>query len=196
MKGLGLAAALALVLVAAGAEGEEMARKGYERPPYRVESVDEGVELRRYEGRLVAEVAVEGDRTSAIGQGFRVLAGYIFGGNAGGEKIAMTVPVTQTPDAAGRWTVRFMMPTGALPATLPRPDDARIRLVTLPPERQAVVIFSGLPRTADLEARAERLRGWIAAKGLRVAAGPHFQFYDSPMTLPWNRRNEVSFTVE
>ena len=82
------------------------------------------------------------------------------------------------------------------PAILPRPDDARIRLVTLPPERQAVVIFSGLPRTADLEARAERLRGWIAAKGLRVAAGPHFQFYDSPMTLPWNRRNEVSFTIE
>ena len=186
--------AVALALSAGRAGGEEMTRKGYEMPPYRVEALEGGVELRRYDARLVAEVEVEGDRS--IGRGFRVLAGYIFGGNAGGEKIAMTVPVTQTPDDAGRWTVRFIMPSDKVAEALPKPDDARIRFVTLPPERQAVVSFSGLPRTADLEERAEGLRQWIAAKGLRVTAGPHFQFYDSPMTLPWNRRNEVSFTVE
>ncbi|MBC2834541.1 heme-binding protein [Gemmobacter straminiformis] len=175
---------------------EEHRHKGYEMPPYTVESVTDGVELRRYGAHVVAEVTVEGDRSAAIGRGFRALAGYIFGGNAEGEKIAMTVPVEQTPAAAGGWTVRFTMPAAYGVDDLPRPRDARVRLVQVAPDRQAVVTFTGLPVTADLETRAAKLRDWIAARGMTITAGPHFQFYDAPMTLPWKRRNEVAFTVE
>jgi hypothetical protein len=35
----------------------------------------------------------------------------------------------------------------------------------------------------------------MAANGLTPAAGPHFAFYDSPMTLPRRRRNEVAVTL-
>jgi hypothetical protein len=45
---------------------------------------------------LLAEVEVAGEREKAINQGFRILAGYIFGGNTVKQKIAMTTPVTQT----------------------------------------------------------------------------------------------------
>jgi hypothetical protein len=35
----------------------------------------------------------------------------------------------------------------------------------------------------------------MAANGLTPAAGPHFAFYNSPMTLPRRRRNEVAVTL-
>lgn len=188
---------LGLWLVIAGtAMADEQMHKGYEMPPYTVESVEDGVELRRYGPHVVAEVTVTGDRSTAISRGFRALAGYIFGGNADGEKIAMTVPVAQTPTGGDGWTVQFTMPGAYSVETLPAPRNPAVKLRQAAGDRQAVVVFSGLPQTADLEARAAKLRDWIAGKGLTVTAGPHYQFYDAPLTLPWRRRNEVSFSVE
>jgi SOUL heme-binding protein len=190
-----LAAILGLLMVVNMADAQS--HKGYEMPPYTMQQADGDVELRQYGTHTVAEVTVAGDRDSAIGTGFRVLAGYIFGGNAGGQKIAMTVPVAQSPAAAeGQWTVRFMMPAAFDAATLPAPDDARIRFVTVPPERQVALQFSGLRGSAVLTAKTTALRAWAETAGLKITAGPHFYFYDGPMTLPWNRRNEVAFTVQ
>jgi hypothetical protein len=169
--------------------------KGYEMPPHVVERAEGARELRRYGPHLVAEVTVAGDRSTAIGRGFSALAGYIFGGNATGARVAMTVPVAQTAAGEGRWTVRFMMPAAYSRSSLPAPRDPAIRLVEVPASLQVVERFSGLPRSADMEARAAALQGWAEAQGLRVLQGPHYYFYDAPMTLPWNRRNEVAFTV-
>ncbi len=188
---------LGLWLVMAGtAMADVQTHKGYEMPPYTVESVADGVELRRYGPHVVAEVTVTGDRSTAIGRGFRALAGYIFGGNADGEKIAMTVPVAQTPTGGDRWTVQFTMPGAYSVETLPAPRNPAVKLRQVAGDRQAVVVFSGLPQTADLDARAAKLRGWIGAQGLTITTGPHYQFYDAPLTLPWRRRNEVSFSVK
>lgn len=196
--GLLLAALAGGTVLGGGAvQAEGQTHKGYEMPPYRVERVEDGQELRAYGPHLVAEVTVRGDRSTAVGRGFSVLAGYIFGGNQGGEKLAMTVPVAQTPETGegDLWVVRFMMPRDQTLDSLPRPSDDRIRLVALPGDRQVVTVFSGLPDTADLAARAEALRAWAEGAGLTVLAGPHYYFYDGPMTLPWNRRNEVAFTI-
>jgi hypothetical protein len=189
-------AVLAGVLAMAGATATSDTYKGYELPPYTIEMTDGDFQLRDYGAHLVAEVRVSGSRDGAINTGFRTLAGYIFGGNATGEKIAMTVPVAQTPVADGEWTVRFMMPAAFRPETLPKPDRDSIRFVTTAPERQVILQFSGLRGDRALADKAEALRGWAQAKGLTITAGPHYYFYDGPMTLPWSRRNEVAFTVE
>ena len=86
-----------------------------------MESTIAEVELRQYAPHILAEVTVDGDRRSALNTGFRVLAGYIFGGNSVQASVAMTVPVAQrqpidmtAPVAQagqdGLWTVSFMMP--------------------------------------------------------------------------------------
>lgn len=178
---------------AAGAEG--MTRKGYELPPYRVEMAEGAREIRAYGPRIVAEVTVRGDRRDAINTGFRLLAGYIFGGNAGGEKIAMTVPVDQADRGEGLWTVRFTMPSRFTKDTLPAPDDPRIALVPLPPARMVVEGFSGAPDSDDMAARAAALADWAKARGLTPDGGSVYSFYDAPWTPPWSRRNEVAWVI-
>jgi hypothetical protein len=190
-------------VLAAGGAGY----KGYEAPPYRVERAEGAVELRAYAPHLVAEVTVGGDRSAAVGTGFRILAGYIFGGNAEGREIAMTVPVSQTPElpagaagtlraaAEGPWTVRFMMPSEFRPSTLPPPEDGRIRFVTTRAERQIVARFSGFPSTGAFERQAAALREMAAAWGVETTGAPHLYYYDDPFTLPWNRRNEIAYTL-
>ena len=54
-----------------------------------------GLEIRNYGPRIAAETTVFGDEDKALSDGFRRLAGYIFGGNHGSAKIAMTAPVAR-----------------------------------------------------------------------------------------------------
>lgn len=185
---------LALGVAMAGDAGAETTHKGYEMPPYTVDWQDGTREIRSYGPHLLAEVTVGGSRSGAIQKGFRVLAGYIFGGNATGEKIAMAVPVAQTPDGE-TWVVSFMVPARYSTDTLPAPRSDAIRFVQAGASRQLVERFSGLPGTDDMADRAEALAAWAKAEGHEVIAGPHYYFYDAPMTLPWKRRNEVAFTI-
>ena len=185
---------LALGVAMAGDAGAETTHKGYEMPPYTVDWQDGTREIRSYGPHLLAEVKVGGSRSGAIQKGFRVLAGYIFGGNATGEKIAMTVPVAQTPEGE-TWVVSFMMPLRYTTDTLPAPRSDAIRFVQAGASRQLVERFSGIPGTEDMADRAEALAAWAKAQGYEVIAGPHYYFYDAPMTLPWKRRNEVAFTI-
>ncbi len=67
-----------------------------DEPAYTVVRSYDSFELRRYEPYIVAETLVRGAADEAGNQGFKVLAGYIFGGNKGARKIEMTAPVAQT----------------------------------------------------------------------------------------------------
>ncbi len=177
----------------AGAEG--MTRKGYEMPPYVVVEAEAAREVRDYGPRVVAEVTVRGERRAAVNTGFRLLAGYIFGGNDAGGKIAMTVPVEQADAGEGLWVVRFTMPAAAVAAGLPAPKDARIALRDVPAARMVVEGFSGLPDGDEMAARAAALRVWAEGRGLQVAGGPVFSFYDAPWTPAGARLNEVGWEV-
>jgi len=207
-------AALALA-PAAGAEAEMERHKGYEQAPYKVRQAGGAVEIRDYAPFLAAEVTVRGDRATAANRGFRVLAGYIFGGSETAEKVEMTVPVTQAPASASAsadgaaatvsgaeggapdlWVVRFVMPAGYTMETLPKPRDDRIRFVEVPAQRQAVLRFPGVPTQALLARREAELRAWLEAAGLRPRGPAIYHFYDAPFTLPWNRRNEVAFLID
>lgn len=168
--------------------------RGYETPRWRVLESEGAFELREYAPHLAAEVTVKAGPDAALRQGFRSLAGYIFGANEGGEKVAMTSPVTR--EAAGdAYTVRFMMPSEQTAETLPRPENPAIRLVTVEPGLRAVVRFTGLSTEARIATAERELRGWVATKGLRVTGPAEAAWFDDPFTLPWRRRNEVSLAV-
>lgn len=110
-----------------------------EQVPYTVErTLESGVEIRRYGDTVIAETLVEDGSYGDAGDiGFRRLAGYIFGGNRGDTKIAMTAPVAMAPDAgqsipmtAGApWTARYNAPWELPPL---RRNEAMIEVAAAP----------------------------------------------------------------
>ena len=165
--------------------------------------------MRDYRALIAAEAHVGGSRQAAVNEGFRLIADYIFGNNrhkakvamtapvtqtASSEKIAMTAPVTQAGDGK-TWTVRFIMPSHYTMATLPEPNNPRVTLVPIPPQRYAVIRFSGLAGESDIRDKTQALTLWITAKKLRTDGPVALARYDPPWTLWFMRRNELLIPV-
>ncbi|MBX9731633.1 MAG: heme-binding protein [Sphingomonas sp.] len=181
-----------------------------EEPSFTVSLAKGDCEVRDYPALVVAEVSVAGDRKEAASTGFRLLAGYIFGGNttkqkiamtapvvqaaAGGEKIAMTAPVLQS-GGNGNWVVRFIMPRGSTLETLPVPSNPKVQLQAVEPARMAVVRFAGLVRQSAIATNTEILLGFIKAQHLHPIGAPSLAQYDPPWTLWFLRRNELMIPI-
>jgi DNA gyrase inhibitor GyrI len=165
-----------------------------EEPAFRTVLKDGAFEIRDYPALTVAEVTVSGGQNEAASRGFRLLAGYIFGGNTRGQSIAMTAPVTQIADA-GRWIVRFTMPRAYTLDTLPRPSDPAVRLTRLPAARVAAIRFSGLAGKADVAAKSADLVAAVKARRLHAVGALALAQYDPPWTPWFLRRNEVMVAV-
>lgn len=176
-----------------------------EEPAFTLVTREGAVEIRDYPATVAAEVTVSGDQHDAAAKGFRLLAGYIFGGNTrrqsiamtapvaqerAGQAIAMTAPVTQTAQN-GAWVVRFTMPAGSSLETLPRPDDPRVTLRPIAPARYAVIRFSGLVSRASVAQNTATLLAYIRAHGLHPDGPASLAQYNPPWTLWFLRRNEV-----
>ena len=88
-----------------------------EEPSWELINQIDDVELRRYDPTIEARTPLVHNREST--GGFRRLAGYIFGGNASGEEIAMTAPVAETlvPEDP---VMAFTMPSEYTMADLPQ----------------------------------------------------------------------------
>jgi SOUL heme-binding protein len=186
----------------------EEPKQSVEEPRHSVLEAFGAIEIRQYEPSLMAEVTTTGDRAEAINAGFRILAGYIFGGNkvkekvamtalvtrepqpAVSEKIAMTAPVTQEPVGEKRWRVAFMMPSKYTLETLPVPSDERITFTVTPAQKRVAIRFSGLSTQSNLNQHRALLEAFVRERELQTTGPYALAFYDSPFTLPWNRRNE------
>jgi hypothetical protein len=184
-------------------------RSGTEEPRFESVGRNGAVEIRRYGPRLAAETTVAaGSETAARSEGFRRLAGYIFGGNRSAasiamtapvaqtsEKIAMTAPVATTAAGAGSWRVQFFMPASATRESLPLPNDPTVRIIEVPGETVAVLRYAGIAN-AEVAARQRAALLTALAKGPWRAAGAPFDwFYDPPWTVPGLRRNEAVVVV-
>ncbi len=202
------AAALTAMIAATPAVAQD-SYNGYETPAYTVVAQDGPYEMREYSPSILAEVTVKSERSQALRQGFRVLAGYIFGGNTSADKVAMTTPVAQTPaesiamttpvtqtGESGLWTVSFMMPREYTLDSLPTPDSNAIRFRQTPPDTQVVLRFSGWATQSRLTQHEADLRRYAIQAGLSVKEPVRHYYYDDPMTLPWKRRNEVAFSLQ
>ena len=185
-----------------------------ETPKYKEISQDGDFEIRLYAPRIIAEVSVTGDLDSASGDGFRTLAGFIFGNNhlatepgvivsaEGKHKIAMTAPVTIEPakletafTQSRQWRVEFTMPNQYTLKTLPIPNNPAITIKEIPSKTYAVVRYSGLNTEQRINEETRRLFDWINSHNLEMTGTPELARYNPPWTLPLFRRNEVLVEV-
>ncbi|MBU8538824.1 heme-binding protein [Roseomonas tokyonensis] len=185
-------------------------RSGTEEPAFDLWEQANGLEIRRYAPRLAAETEVAADEAASREQGFRLLAGYIFGGNRGAVRIAMTAPVAQ--EAVSPQPVRIAMTAPVaqsatasgyrirffLPAALrdpPVPEDPRVRVVEVPAETVAVLRFSGSTSPQSVADATARLRAALGDTTWQAKGPATAWFYDPPWTIPALRRNEVAVPV-
>ena len=162
-----------------------------EEPVYKVEKAWEAeqIEIRAYAPRIMAVTGMNEDSDS----GFRVLAGYIFGGNAEEQKIAMTAPVQQT--MAGEKEMAFMMPAEYALKDLPQPEDQRVSFREAPAYTAAVIQFSGWASAEKADENWQQLQRFLIAEGIDITGEPTLNQYNPPWTLPFMRRNEIIVPV-
>ncbi len=162
-----------------------------EEPVYQVEKAWEAeqIEIRAYAPRIMAVTGMNEDSDS----GFRVLAGYIFGGNAEEQKIAMTSPVQQT--MAGEKEMAFMMPAEYALKDLPQPEDQRVSFREAPAYTAAVIQFSGWASAEKADENWQQLQRFLIAEGIDITGEPTLNQYNPPWTLPFMRRNEIIVPV-
>lgn len=185
-------------------------RSGTEEPQYKLITVVNGLQIRQYPPRLAASVTIQGNEISARSQGFRKIARFIFGANqanssiamtapvtqqAGTAKIAMTAPVAQTQTMPGYWTVTFFMPAKYTMASLPKPTDASVSIIEVPPQTYAVFRYSGIPNCDATAAAHTTLLRKLDATNYAANGEIIDWFYDPPWTIPMLRRNEAAVLV-
>jgi hypothetical protein len=179
-----------------------------DEPRYTLIRAYDAFEVRQYEPYLVAETVVRADAEEAGNQGFRILAGYIFGQNKGTRKIEMTAPVAQTPakiamtapvaQSAGPagYVIQFSMPREWTLDTLPEPIDARVMLRAVPARKIAVIRYSGTWSQTNYEENLKKLQDALRQEGLRWHGEPIWSRYDPPWKPWFLRRNEISLGLD
>jgi len=185
-----------------------------EEPKYRVIENAGEYELRVYDPKIIAEVEVSGTQKEASNAGFKLIAGYIFGGNTsrkgGNEKISMTAPVTMDSVEAKpvsekismtvpvnmeqtgeKWRMHFVMPSEYTLATLPKPNNPEVKIRQVPGHKYAVIRFSGFAGKKKADKKAAQLKKWLEGRGIKPTGKPELARYNPPWSLPFMRRNEV-----
>ncbi len=167
----------------------------YEQPQYSVVATAGEYEIRSYESYLAAETTVSGDFDSTGNTAFRRLAGFIFGRNAEGIKMNMTVPVTRQETDPRTYRYRFVMESAYSEGQLPRPLDESVEIVRVPAGHYAASRYRGQRNERLYRRMEERLIEALARDGIATVGEPANAVYDGPMKPPMLRRNEVLVPV-
>ena len=144
------------------------------------------------------------------GEAFRRLFDYISEGDRPQGKIAMTTPVIQqplpavteqsaiddvSPGAEKRYRFAFVMPVGYSLEELPRPENAEVRIESVPARLMAARRYSGTWSEERYRSNERQLLAAVQAAGLKTLGPPIFARYNAPFSLWFLRRNEVLVEV-
>ena len=162
----------------------------YEEANYEVISKNEVYEIRKYSDRLAVETMMSG-----IDSNFRKLFNYISGRNDVQEKIAMTTPVTQV-EKNGNMTMQFYLPSKFNSDNVPKPSREDVRIINIKGGYYAVLRYSGRASDSNFIKHKEILEKELKNNNISIISPPIRATYDSPFTLPMNRRNEAMFKVD
>ena len=129
-----------------------MANTSYTRietPEYKIIKKLELIEIRQYPDLVTASTILGKSYSGNSGNGFRQVAGYIFGANERNEKISMTSPVIV--DMSDTMKMSFIMPSKYSLDNLPMPDNSGVTLQNRNPGTVAVIRYSGYNSDAKME---------------------------------------------
>ena len=161
-----------------------------EEANYEVINKNNIYEIRKYSDRLAVETISDGQNNS-----FRKLFNYISGNNKTSEEIKMTTPVTRI-EREGNMTMQFYLPSKYNSSNIPNPTRQDVRVITIAGGYYAVLRYAGRASDKNFIKHKDILEKQLKDNNTNIISSPIRATYDSPFTLPMNRRNEVMFKVE
>lgn len=185
---------LAIVVVAGiGLLIVSFTSKNIETPKYKVIKTYDEVEVRLYPKMVVAKTNLADKSFDNQGSnGFRTIAGYIFGGNEKNEKIAMTAPVVMNMgDSASMY---FVMPKAYDKSELPTPNSKNVQIVEVAEKTLAVISYGGFSSDEKIEKHRKQLEQILQKNKLQTKGAYLYMGYNAPWDII-NRKNEVAIEV-
>ena len=164
-----------------------------EEPRWQLLTTLDSVEIRQYEPSIQAVTQLQSSGETS--EGFRRLAGYIFGGNERSQSIAMTAPVEETLEQNSPM-MAFTLPAEYALEDLPTPDDGTVTLRPVEGRTVAAIRFSGWATGGAVQRKQEELLAILDQHDVVTVGVPALNQYNPPWTLPFLRRNEVAVEIE
>ncbi len=166
-----------------------------EKQKFRLVFKDADFELRFYPSATMATVYSNATNYKGIANnGFRKLAGFIFGGNEQKESISMTAPVRMNMTDKGS-SMSFVMPEKYNSNKLPTPNDKNIEIKNSEPEYAAVISFGGYATDEKIEFYKNKLMQILAERKITIKGAYNLLGYNAPYQFI-GRTNEISIPVE
>lgn len=180
-------------------------------PSFKVVKQSNGYTIRKYEDYIVAKVKVNGPYEKSMNEGFRILAGYIFGANTSkasikmtapvveenkSESISMTAPVIEENSSNEERIVSFVMPKQYTLATLPFPNDQRIKFEQIPSHYAAVLTYSWYNTDQRVKEKKAELLNLLSQDAIPALSVPQGARFNPPWTIPFMLRNEVMVKID
>ena len=164
-----------------------------ETPQYKVIKNIGEVEIRQYPEMVVAQTTLyDTAMDKSMNNGFRTIAGYIFGGNDSNQKIAMTAPVVmKMGDTA---TMYFVMPKQYKKDELPKPSSNKVKILEEGEKTLAVITYSGFSSAEKVETYRQKLTSILSQHNIKTVGPFMYMGYNAPWDIV-NRRNEVAVEV-
>ncbi|MCX7085401.1 MAG: heme-binding protein [Methylococcales bacterium] len=182
-----------------------------EEPQYQILQDYGNIQIRQYPTLLVAKTEINGDYKTSGNQGFKRLAGYIFGKNQSQQQISMTAPAIQEKQSAehiamtapviqqksgDNWYMAFVLPSTYTLANAPIPLDPAIKLTEIPSKKLAVLSYTGRLSEQGIKEKSTELNTWLMQHNYTVLYPAQSAAYDPPWTLPFLRRNEIHIQIK
>lgn len=165
-----------------------------EQQPYEVLWKNDKLEARYYPKAVMASVTDSNSSyRSSSNQNFRVLAGYIFGGNEKSQSIAMTAPVHMEFNESGS-QMSFVMPANMTVEELPAPKDRGVKFSDVGEKYVVAIRFGGWASDDKIAENADKLVSTLKTMGIEIQSEPWYMGYNPPFQLI-NRRNEVAVEI-
>ena len=189
MKSIIIVTVTLLAIVAISAAFMRKSIRDTETQPYAVLKKYDAFEVRKYDSALYTSVNLNTDTyDKTSGTGFRVLAGYIFGGNEENKKIAMTSPVSMEIDDTSKMS--FLVPAGLSMEDMPKPTNKDIYFEKKEAKIMAAIEFGGWADDAKIESYKKKLVGELLKNNIQFVGKFAYLGYNPPFDLI-NRRNEI-----
>ncbi len=185
--------------------------KATEQLQYTVLENEGRIEVRDYDDYLMASVTYK-TKKEYEENAFKTLFKYISGDNTNSQDIDMTAPViindsTKIPMTAPVfinqdlkekvYEMSFVLPSFYTYSTAPRPLDSNIVITKVPRQLKASIRFSGFMSARKTKKYTNMLVEWIMEDGrFKAISSPLIAGYNSPMTPPFLRRNEIIIAID